>query len=213
MSNLKKALAIGFQLLIFFFSVTGIMINVAMTTNAAQSLQMLSYYTIQSNIIVALVMAADIILTVIQKNNLRAFVIIKGGATLWIMVTGVVYHVMLSGMWNPQGSMVYVNLSLHYITPIAMLLNWLIFEPKGQFRWRDSLWWLTYPLLYAAASLVRGQVDGFYPYWFLNPTASFPKGAGGWGNVLLLVLGLVIIFELIGLLIIWLDLRMKKKAA
>ena len=56
-----------------------------------------------------------------------------------------------------------------------------------------------YPLLYAAASLLRGSLDGWYPYWFLDPGRAAPDGAGSFAGALAWSGGLGVGFVLLGL--------------
>jgi hypothetical protein len=129
-----------------------------------------SYYTLQSNLLAAAALLPGIRLRLSGKPEPPALVIFKSGALLWILVTGIVYNVLLSGLWSSEGAMVYVNLTLHYFTPLGMLLNWILFEKKGQLQPAYLLAWMSYPLLYMLGSWIRGALTGFYPYWFLNPT-------------------------------------------
>jgi hypothetical protein len=52
-------------------------------------------------------------------------------------------------------------------------------------KWRDILWALVPPALYCVYALARGTADGFYAYWFLNPTLQTPAQTA-WSIVVLL---------------------------
>jgi hypothetical protein len=201
----RTGFAIAFQALIVFFSLSGIGVNLWMAPPGAARLNLFSYYTIQSNLLVAAALLVGMRYMWRGKPQPEGVVIFKSGALLWILVTGVVFALLLSGLWQPQGAMAYVNLSLHYFTPLGMFLNWLLFEKKGRFKLAYMLAWLAYPLAYALGSLVRGALTGFYPYWFLNPTAPYPEGAGSWGGMLAVVGVLIAGFVLVSLLILFVD--------
>ncbi|HNZ28219.1 MAG TPA: Pr6Pr family membrane protein, partial [Spirochaetota bacterium] len=61
---------------------------------------------------------------------------LKSCALLWILITGLVFHFMLSKFHKPEGIFAYSNFILHYASPVGMLLNWLIFEKKGGYKYR-----------------------------------------------------------------------------
>lgn len=204
-SPIRKRLALSLQSLIVFFSLSGIAVNLWAAPTTFARLNTFSYYTIQSNLLVAAALLLGMLYLWNGKPEPQGVVVFKSGALLWILVTGVVFALLLSRLWQPQGAMAYVNLSLHYLTPVGMFLNWLLFEPKGRFKPAYLLAWLSYPLLYMLGSWVRGSLTGFYPYWFLNPTVPYPRGAGSVTGMLGLVGVLTAGFLLAGLLILFVD--------
>jgi hypothetical protein len=54
--------------------------------------------------------------------------------------------------------------------------------------------------------MARGQVDGWYPYDFIDP------GEVGWGGVALYTLGITAGFLALGLLIVWFSHRSRRGA-
>jgi hypothetical protein len=44
-------------------------------------------------------------------------------------------------------------------------------SPHGGLGWRDAFWALTLPIAYVAYAMIRGAADGWYAYWFLDPSA------------------------------------------
>jgi hypothetical protein len=204
-SPIRTRLALSFQSLIVFFSLSGIAVNLWAAPTTYARLNTFSYYTIQSNLLVAAALLLGMRYLWNGRPEPQGAVVFKSGALLWILVTGVVFALLLSGLWQPQGAMAYVNLSLHYLTPVGMLLNWLLFEPKGRFKPAYLLAWMSYPLLYMLGSWLRGSLTGFYPYWFLNPTAPYPQGAGSVSGMLGLVGVMTAGFLLAGLLILLVD--------
>jgi hypothetical protein len=201
----RDRLAVLFQGLIVFFSLSGVAVNLWVASGGPEPWNIFSYYTLQSNLLAAAALLPGLRLRLAGKPEPPALVIFKSGALLWILVTGVIYNLLLAGRWQPEGAMVYVNLTLHYFTPLGMLLNWILFEEKGRLKPAYLLAWMAYPLLYMLGSWVRGALTGFYPYWFLNPSAPYPRGAGSVGEMLVLVGVITLGFVLAGLLILLLD--------
>ncbi len=92
--------------------------------------------------------------------------------SVWIAVTGIVYHVLLAQSHNPQGMQVLSNLGLHTLVPVGCIAVWIAFCPKHGMTYFDPLVWTVWPLVYALYALLRGLVDGKFPYFFLDPSAS-----------------------------------------
>jgi hypothetical protein len=142
----------------------------------------------------------------------RTAAFLRLGSTIWILITGLVYHFMLSGASIAAGRLNFSYVALHYVAPIMAVLNWILFEEKGKARLVYAVTWLIYPLAYVGLSLLRLAIDGFYPYWFLNPLKPLPAGTGSAGVMLAIVAGLVAFFGLVGLLIAFLDRLLGKRA-
>ena len=79
--------------------------------------------------------------------------------------------VFLSGL-DIDVAIVWVNILLHYIAPVYMLVDWILFPPYVRLKYIRSLWWLVFPLGYVVYSLVRGLLVDWYPYPFLDPTTN-----------------------------------------
>jgi hypothetical protein len=124
----------------------------------------------------------------------------------WILLSGLVLHFVLArgripvdGLMAGEPRDISMFL-LHYVLPVMVLLDWLLFRPYGQARWRDLLGWMLFPLSYAALVLARGSLlTGRYPYPFLNPNRQ------GWSGVGLWIVALTAGFALVGALLIAAD--------
>lgn len=86
-----------------------------------------------------------------------------------IALVGIVYSIALRQIWSPTGWQKVADHALHDVTPILFLIAWLLF-PHGDLRWRDGLWATVPALAYCVYSFSRGAADGWYPYYFLDPT-------------------------------------------
>jgi hypothetical protein len=130
-----------------------------------------------------------------------------GGVTLSILLVGVVYSLLLAGTAVLTGGDRFANVIMHYAMPILTPLFWLIHAPKGGLRRRDPLIWATYPLIYLAYALVRGGIEGQYPYPFLY------VGKFGWAATASNAAGIAAGFLIGGYLMVWLDRRLARLAA
>lgn len=126
-----------------------------------------SFFTIESNILAAvLFLVSAFCLWSGERSATLDYA--RGAATLYMMVTGIVYSTLLASTQNTL-LLPWVNLVLHYVFPIIVLVDWTI-DPPGQalIASKALLLWLAYPLIYLAYSLVRGAFVHWYPYPFLD---------------------------------------------
>ena len=159
----------------------------------------LSYFTIWSNILVA------ITTTMIYRNMNRSsqrLKVMRLSSLMMITVTMLVYILILAPDANPQSWNVYTNLLLHYITPPVTILVWLFFGPRKWISWKIIFSALLIPITYILYTFARGAVFGKYPYGFINVVELGYVGAIiGTGVVLVLGLLIFLIYFIIDKLI------------
>jgi hypothetical protein len=152
-----------------------------------------TYFTIWSNIVVAVVMT---MLFLRPARDSFIFRVLRLDSVLMIVVTGIIYNVILAGGARLQGLEVVSNAFDHIITPVVTLVVWLVLGPRGWISWRTIGAALIIPIVWLAWALARGAVIGAYPYGFLD-VAKY-----GYGTVFTNVLG-VIVFAVVLCLIFW----------
>ena len=137
-----------------------------------------SFFTIQSNLLAAAILFWGV--TRDQERRDPATVdLVRGAATLFLSITGVVYGLLLSGYTEAlQTTIPWVDNVLHRIIPIVMVIDWLLVPPRTRLSLRKALIWFAYPALYSVYSWIRGPIVDWYPYPFLDP-----RNAGGWAAV------------------------------
>lgn len=157
------------------------------------ALNFFSYFTIQNNVLVsgAFLLGA---LAVVSGKKSRALDVFRGFTTVFIGVVGIGFAILLSGMEGVVLTAVpWDNTVLHYIIPIAAIIDFLIDPPKTRLRFKRSLAWLLYPAAYLAYTMIRGAATGWYPYPFLDPAKS------SYEAIILTIAGLLVL----GVLLIW----------
>ncbi|WP_439484021.1 Pr6Pr family membrane protein [Cyclobacterium plantarum] len=128
-----------------------------------------SFFTILTNTLVALYFT--VMAWKKNKKNTDHFFSQPGrltAITVYIMVVGLVYQLVLRGIWNPEGLQWLVDELLHSINPLLVLAFWIYSENKKKLHWRMLPYWLIYPALYITIILILGGITGFYPYPFVN---------------------------------------------
>ena len=163
------------------------------------TLNFFSYFTILSNILVALALTVPVVAPNSRPGRWFAGEGVRAAMAMYIVVVGVVYHFLLHPYWSPTGWSLVVNLVLHYVMPAAFVLDWLLFAPKGRLNWKDPAKWLVFPLVYGGWTLIHGALSGWWPYPFVD------VGALGLGRVLLNFIGLLIFFLIVGLTVVAID--------
>lgn len=161
---------------------------------AAALWRFIGFFTILTNMFMALVASVAALRPAHRLAGPRW----RFAALAAILLVGIVYSLALRHVWSPQGAQALADHGLHDAAPLLFLLAWL-FAPHGALGWRDILWTLVFPLSYLAYALARGAMDGWYAYYFLDPTTQ------GWGGFLGAVIAILTGFLLIGLLLLALD--------
>lgn len=127
----------------------------------------LGFFTILSNIFAALVLTR----AALRPGDLRGLnhPRVEAAALVAIILVGIVYSVALRAVWKPEGWNAVVNHALHDVMPVVFVVFWLM-RPHVGLKWSDAAWCLVWPFAYAVYALARGAVDGWYAYWFFDPT-------------------------------------------
>ncbi len=171
----------------------------------------LNYYTLMSNILCAVYFLPSVFCT-LRNNKKTLLPQVKGALVMCITVTGMVYHFMLAGKFEMQGTLLISNILLHYVVPLMTVLDWILFDSKGNYTRYSPFLWLIAPLAYFVYVVVRvaggallGPYGAKYPYYFMDIDAL------GFGTVMLINLVMVVFFLILGYIIVWIDHRLWSK--
>lgn len=208
MAPVRRPVAAALRALIALAAVVGVTIELLL----GSPVRVLTYFEVQSNILLAVVFAVAARRAWTARRPLPSA--LTGATLLYIAIAGAVYHVVLAdgtipftmtpGAAGPAGLASLANQLLHTVTPIAALLDWLLLTQPGRLRLRQAAPWMLYPLAYLVVSLTRGELilpgtPGRYLYPFLDVDLHGYKAV--LGNALLLGLG----FYALAVLLIALD--------
>ncbi|HRF28419.1 MAG TPA: Pr6Pr family membrane protein [Candidatus Saccharibacteria bacterium] len=157
-----------------FFGLLGlssVLIEIIVLTNEGvfNAANFFSFFTILSNIIAGVYL----IYFGVTNNHSQRSQVIRGGVTLYMLMTGVIFAILLAGLENVRLTAVpWDNLVLHYVMPFVLVIDWLMSPPKEEITQKESLTWIVVPVAYVVYTLMRGSLVDWYPYPFLNPTLS-----------------------------------------
>ncbi|CAN5429980.1 Pr6Pr family membrane protein [soil metagenome] len=158
-----------------------------------------SFFTTQTNVLANLIFLPPVLAPSSRIGRWAASEGVRAAVAMYIAVVGLVFHFILSATWKPEGLAALGNLVVHYIMPTAVVLDWLLFTPKGRLRWIDPVKWLAFPLLYGVWTVVHGQIIHWYPYFFID------IGRIGWTAALTNYVFLLAFFLIVGLVIVAID--------
>ncbi len=134
-------------------------------TAVVRLVRLLSYFTIQSNIIVTVV-AVTLFLRPDRDGPLWR--IARLASLVCITVTGLVYVTVLRGLFELTAAERVADTGLHYVTPVLVILGWLLFGPRPRINLRTIGLTLLFPVLWLGYTLARGELTGEYPYPFVD---------------------------------------------
>ena len=149
--------------LLFFAAFTGVYLEIT----KRGGLGMLLYYTVLSNLLVVIFTGYLLLKMRSGGDSWQSpgILRLKGGVTMSIMITCVIYHFMLAPWF---------------------LADTIIFDKSRQYKWFDPMLWTSLPLFYMIFAILNGFIlkmdvpnakDSPFPYFFLNATKY------GWGFV------------------------------
>jgi len=148
-------------------------------------LRLVSYFTIQSNILVAVVSG---MLASRPDRDGAGFRVLRLDAFVGITVTGLVHWFLLRPLLDLEGLHALCDTLLHVVVPLLTVLGWLAFGPRPRIAGRTVLLGLIWPVAWLAYTLVMGELTSFYPYPFVDAAAL------GYGQVLLNSAGITAVF-------------------
>ncbi|HVX52469.1 MAG TPA: Pr6Pr family membrane protein [Chitinophagaceae bacterium] len=155
----------------------------------------LSFFTVLSNILVALTYSTLLLLPASKAGTYFGRANVQAAITLYIVVVGLVYNIILRQLWHPEGLQLLADNLLHVIVPAMVLLFWILLAPKHGLTWANIGGWLIYPLMYLIYILIRGAATAQYPYPFIDViTLGYPAMLLNAGGILLLFLFLGCVF-------------------
>jgi hypothetical protein len=93
--------------------------------------RLLSFFTILTNILVALAMTLP---WLAPESKLGAFFLrpsVRTAIACYIIIVSAVYYAILRKLWNPEGLQYLADTIEHCVAPALYIVDWLVFVPKG----------------------------------------------------------------------------------
>jgi len=168
----------------------------------------LAYFTILTNILAAITLSVAARPAPAAARGFFRQASVRSGIALSMLVVGIVYNLVLRGLWEPRGWQLAADVVLHDIMPVVFTGFWLLAVRGAGLEWRDIPRWLVYPVAYFAYAVARGSVSGAYPYPFIDVAILGP------GRVVFNAIAMLVGFAALGAVLIMIDrLRFEARAA
>ncbi|MBT9257056.1 Pr6Pr family membrane protein [Phycicoccus sp. MAQZ13P-2] len=167
---------------------------------ATRLYRLVAYFTIQSNVLVA-VTAWQLWRDPLRDG--RWWRPVRLAALVGITVTGLVHFVLLRPLLDLSGANWFVDKLLHVVVPVLAVLVWVLVGPRPRTTWRTALEAVLWPVAWTAWTLVVGGLSGWYPYPFLDHREN------GVGAVAVAVVGITVLFLLLFAAVVALDRRLR----
>jgi len=166
--------------------------------------QYFAYFTIQSNLLVAVTSTALARDPLLDRTGWR---VARLAGIVGITVTGLVHFFLLRPLLDLEGPNWVVDKLLHMVVPVLAVAAWAWVGPRPRASVREAAYALVWPVAWTAWTLVVAQVDGWVPYPFLD------AGEEGWAAVGVACAGITVLFLLLFALYVWLDRRLRPTPA
>ncbi|MBG6237840.1 hypothetical protein IWX78_000795 [Mycetocola sp. CAN_C7] len=150
------------------------------------AINVLSYFTIQSHVIMVIALALSVFVGVSGAREPRWLTILRLLATTYVVVSGGVFALLvLDESLSPFLFQAPLSSKLlHFVLPFYAIGDFILLT-RRRLPWKTTWLALGFPVAWAAYTLVRGTSANWYPYFFLDPDA-----AGGYGMISFYALGL-----------------------
>ncbi len=187
-SKTRKTVSCVLKLIVILSAVTGTVLSALGGRNSFMGgSRVFMYFTIQSNIVIAVICAAGLYLLARGKAISNVWWTVKLAGTVAITLTGVVFVVLLVPLlgdkaWNAQ------NTLTHVVVPAAAVADFFVAASGSGIKRKNVIYVLILPLyyvIYAGIGFIRGwdfAKGQNYPYFFLNWGS--PAGALGFSKEL-----------------------------
>jgi hypothetical protein len=166
-----------------------------------------SFFTIESNVLAIVSLAVGAVLVGTGRSETVGFTVFRLVAVTYMTVTLIVYNLLLRGIELPQGQTVpWSNEILHVVGPLLIIADWLFAPGRNRLEWNRVWAVVAFPIVWAAYTLARGPIVGWYPYPFMDPGNS----ENGYLSVAFYVILIAAVMVGVGAAAIWVTRRRER---
>ena len=158
--------------------------------------QLYSEFTVQSNLVFGVILIVSAIMARARLPHWWDHLF--GALVFYLVMTGIIYAVLVAPPDEPWWTweMYWPQLVHHRLAPLFAALDWLLVTKTIRGAWWRPFAWLGYPVVFLAFTWLRGAIDGWYVYDFLDPTLE-----GGWQKVLVMTAQVLVAFLVVAVLV------------
>ena len=166
----SKRVALIYRAASLLFAIAGVL-SLTGVFKGEFNANVLFYYTAQSNIlaIILFVMLTGKTIAELRKSNRNSACFYPRFALIVAincMLTFVVFWVLLVPAMGDGGIPLWTffNLSVHAVTPLLCLIDYLLFSQPRRMKYRDIYYTTIFPLLYSAFATIAGLLGHVFSY-------------------------------------------------
>ena len=163
----RKIISICYKMFTIFSLIAGIFLNLSNTYSIRA---LMSYYTLQSNVICLIAFIIVLTLELLDRQyKTDIYYLIKGGLVITIAITAIIYHIALApggfqmdALQNSISNKMLANFLVHTVSPLLVLLDYILFDEKGHFKFFYPILWLIQPLNYVVYVYTYSNLGGSF---------------------------------------------------
>ncbi len=206
-SVMQRRVSTLLKLIVFLSAIIGTFLSAYAGRNSFMGgNRVFMYFTIQSNIAIAIISAIGCYFMNSKKNISDAWYIVKFVGTIAITLTGAVFAFVLAptmgnDAWNIQ------NTLTHFVVPVVAVIDFFVISNTADIQKKNVIYVIIPPILYAIYAGI-GYANNWqfaeginYPYFFLNWgseagafgfSKELPFMGTGWWILFLLIMLIVV---------------------
>ncbi len=156
-----------------------------------------AYFTIASGLITAGVLMISSVQLIKGQSETKFLSLARLTMAVSMTLVGLIYNVLLRGGAPDDRDIGYnwpvlPNEIIHTYVPVLIFLEWLLVRTTFTLKLNQAFWVLIYPLTWLTFSITRGVIQGWWPYWFIDPQ----YGIGSQIMWIFIIAGLFSVFAL-----------------
>ncbi|WP_307793710.1 Pr6Pr family membrane protein [Microbacterium stercoris] len=141
-----------------------------LSSNTIAGENFFAYLTIESNIFFVVVWTISAFDAFHRQTDPRWLVMLRTVALSWTTTAGIVFAFLV---WQAGERAIRIDVPwsdqlLHFFLPAFAIVDWAFAAGRRPAPWRVVPIVLAYPLVWAAVTMWRGTLIGWYPYYFLD---------------------------------------------
>ncbi len=145
-----------------------------MMHNLFRPTEYFAYFTITSSLLTAVVLTLSAIQLFRGIAETKLMSLSRLTMTVSMVIVGVIYNALLRGGDPDPRDVGYAwpqlpNEVLHTYVPILIFIEWMLTRTTIALKLNQAFWVLIYPLAWLTFSIARGLIQGWWPYWFIDP--------------------------------------------
>lgn len=142
-----------------------------LASNTIASQNFFAYLTNQSNIAFVVLLSIAGVIALRTARDPRWLTVALALVLTWTITAGLVFAILVwqAGIRGIRIDVPWSDQVLHFWLPAVTVAAWALAPGHRPVPWRVIPVALAYPVIWGVATMIRGPLIGWYPYYFLDP--------------------------------------------